>query len=47
MCEKLNANLAKFKQYEKPRGNDDYFSIYHYAGKVTYQGLTFIIALHC
>ena len=39
MCEKFHANLAKFKQYEKPKSNEDIFSIYHYAGKVTYQGL--------
>jgi myosin heavy subunit len=38
MCEKLNANLGKFPKYEKPRGNEEIFSIVHYAGKVTYTG---------
>ena len=39
MCEKLNANLGAQKGYEKPKGNQDIFSIFHYAGKVTYDGV--------
>ena len=40
MCEKLNANLGKFPKYEKPRGNEEIFSIIHYAGKVIYTGMS-------
>jgi len=42
MCEKLNANLGKYPKYEKPRGNEEIFSIHHYAGKVTYTAAGFL-----
>lgn len=42
MVEKFHMNLDGKKGYEKPRGNDPKFSIYHYAGCVEYLASGFI-----
>eukprot|EP00055_Hartaetosiga_balthica_P002458 m.4037 g.4037 ORF g.4037 m.4037 type:complete len:957 (+) comp2161_c0_seq1:253-3123(+) len=42
MVEKFHQNLDGNKGYEKPRGNEPYFSINHYAGQVKYEAEGFI-----
>lgn len=42
MCEKFGIHLGKCKDYEKPKGNEEVFTIAHYAGKVTYEAEGFL-----
>jgi myosin heavy subunit len=45
MCEKLNTafgNKPQFPKFERPKGNEEIFSIVHYAGRVTYTGAGFL-----
>lgn len=42
LLEKLHGGLAKQKAYERPNGNEEYFSVYHYAGKVRYDVFGFL-----
>eukprot|EP00042_Codosiga_hollandica_P039796 m.336479 g.336479 ORF g.336479 m.336479 type:complete len:957 (+) comp55698_c0_seq1:23-2893(+) len=45
MCEKLNTgfgNKPNYPKFERPKGNEEIFSIVHYAGRVTYTGANFL-----
>jgi myosin heavy subunit len=45
MCDKLNTNFGNkpnFPKYERPKGNEEIFTINHYAGRVMYTGAGFL-----
>lgn len=42
MIEKFHAAFSNKKDYQRPRGNDDYFTLSHYAGEVRYEGYGFL-----
>lgn len=45
MCEKLDTNFENMPdspKFERPKGNEEIFSIMHYADRVTYTGTGFL-----
>eukprot|EP00054_Salpingoeca_dolichothecata_P026515 m.189953 g.189953 ORF g.189953 m.189953 type:complete len:938 (-) comp25680_c0_seq1:211-3024(-) len=42
MIQKFHGAFTQHKDYERPRGNEDIFTLSHYAGKVKYEGEGFL-----
>jgi len=42
LLEKMHKGLAATKSYERPLGNEEFFSVHHYAGRVRYEVYGFL-----